>query len=44
MNQDLIKLQAELTKLKLDLKMNQLKNTSLLKKKRAEIARLKTKK
>lgn len=39
MNPDLIRLQAELTKLKLDLKMNQLKNTSLLKKKRAEIAR-----
>lgn len=39
---DLTKLQAELTKLKLDLTTNQLKNTSLLKKKRAEIARLKT--
>lgn len=41
---DLTKLQVELTKLQLDLNTNQLKNTSLLKKKRAEIARLKTKK
>lgn len=37
-------LKQELTKLKLDLKTNQLKDTSQLKKKRAEIARLKTKK